>query len=426
MPSQGDICNETIDVQPYLSTMATTTSPQDPSSGPNDINQIQLNILIEQTEHDRLEQQPEVSNATAAMTPLEISGVVQLKVASAALGFFNAGLSDGSLGALIPYILANYNHNTSWMAIPYGVGLVGWLIAAVFGGYLRVTLGTGGYMIAGAALQLLAHLLRFWVPPFGVFSASFLVVYLGQAFQDSQANTFVSSLKKAHRWLGVIHGCYALGGLVGPLVAAAIASSFKGHWASFYYVPIGIGAINLLLCSYAFRDETALYQRIKAGRVERPPGPRRSTTARVELFATLKQKSVWLLSVFFFLYLGAAITVGGWVVDFLLVVRHGPLSRVGYISSAFYGGLALGRFLLAEPTFRFGEKRMLLLYSLVSLALQIVFWRVQNVIVDAVMVSLMGFLLGPAFATGVSVGSKLIPAELQTSGLGEYITTDLL
>ena len=32
----------------------------------------------------------------------------------------------------------------------------------------------------------------------------------------------------------------------------------------------------------------------------------------------------------------------------------------------------------------------------------------------------MGFLLGPAFATGVSVGSKLIPVELQPSGLGAW------
>ena len=140
----------------------------------------------------------------------------------------------------------------------------------------------------------------------------------------------------------------------------------------------------------------------------------------MELAATLKQKPVWLLRFFYFVYLGAVITAGGWVVEYLHVVRNGSLSRVGYISSAFYGGTALGRFVLAEPTFRFGEKRMLLLYALLSLGLQIVFWRVPNIIVDAVMISLMGFLLGPSFATGVSVGSKLIPSELQSSGLGTY------
>ena len=185
------------------------------------------------------------------------------------------------------------------------------------------------------------------------------------------------------------------------------------------YVPTGIGFINIFLCLYAFRDETSLYVRMKHGLREHSAGQSRSTTARVELVATVKQKPVWLLSLFYFVYLGAVITAGGWVVEYLHVVRNGSLDRVGYISSAFYGGTALGRFVLAEPTFRFGEKRMLLLYSTLSLGLQIVFWRVPNIIVDSMMISLMGFLLGPCFATGVSVGSKLIPSELQSSGLGE-------
>lgn len=223
---------------------------------------------------------------------------------------------------------------------------------------------------------------------------------------------FSNSEQSAHRWLGLIHGCYATGGLIGPLIAAAIASNFLGHWAAFYYVPTGIGAMNLALCGYAFRDETTL---------KRPTGSsgRRGNTALVEMKATFKQKPVWLLSLFFFFYLGAAITAGGWVVEYLVSVRKGRLSQVGYISSAFMGGLALGRFLLAEPTFRFGEKRMLVLYSVLSVALQVVFWQVKNIIADAVAVSFLGFLLGPFFATAVSVGSQLIPKELQQSGLGK-------
>jgi fucose permease len=120
------------------------------------------------------------------------------------------------------------------MAIPYGVAFSGWLAAAIFGGYIRFSLGSGGYLITGAALQFLAQVFRFWKPPFGLFAASFFLVALGQAFQDTQANSFVATVKGAHRWLGVIHGCYAVGGLVGPLIAAAIASTFAGQWAAFY------------------------------------------------------------------------------------------------------------------------------------------------------------------------------------------------
>ncbi|KAI7371180.1 MFS general substrate transporter [Hortaea werneckii] len=348
---------------------------------------------------------PPAPTATIAtsLPQAELTRARTFKLSSAAFCFFNAGVNDGALGALIPYILDEYLISAAWMAIPYGVGFVGWLAIAVFGGYIRMKTGTGGVLLLGAFLQFAAQLLRFWVPPFGLFSMTFFLVALGQALQDSQANTFVAGLKNAHRYLGLIHGCYAIGGLVGPLMAAAIASNLDGQWAAFYYVPLGIGAVNLALCFYAFRDEAS--------------EQRHSTTALVELRATLKLRPVWLLSVFFFLYLGAAITIGGWVVEFLVEVRDGNLSNIAYIASAFYGGLAAGRFLLAEPTFRLGEWRTFMAYVVVALALEIVFWQVANVAVDAVMVSFIGFLLGPAFATGVSVGSQLIPSELQASGL---------
>ena len=363
-----------------------------------------------------------VHNATPALNsqPVELIGPVRWKLASCVFCFFNAGINDGSLGALIPYILRQYGISTGWMAVPYGVAFFGWLIAALIGGYARIKLGTGGVIVVGAGFQFIAQVFRFWIPPFGLFAVTFFLVALGQALQEPQANTFVSTLKSAHRWLGLLHASYAIGGLVGPLIAAAIASNFPRHWATFYYLPTGIGFINVLFASYVFRNETTF----KRG--ERP-GPantksqRQSTTALVEFKATLRQKPVWMLSLFFFLYLGAAITAGGWVVEFLVSVRGGQLSQVGYISSAYYGGLAAGRLLLAEPTFRFGEKRMFLAYAVLSLALQLIFWRVPNVIADAVTVSFLGFFLGPAFATGVSVGSKLIPVELQPSGLGESI-----
>jgi hypothetical protein len=42
---------------------------------------------------------------------------------------------------------------------------------------------------------------------------------------------------------------------------------------------------------------------------------------------------------------------------------------------------------------------MLLIYSVLCLGLQLIFWMVKNVVADAVAVSCMGFLLGPYFAT---------------------------
>jgi fucose permease len=87
----------------------------------------------------------------------------------------------------------------------------------------------------------------------------------------------------------------------------------------------------------------------------------------------------------------------GWVVEYLVDVRHGKLSKVGYTPAGLYGGIFLDRLLLAEPTHRFGERRMILLYSVVMLALQVIFWLVPNIIASATALSLLGFFFGPLF-----------------------------
>lgn len=86
------------------------------------------------------------------------------------------------------------------------------------------------------------------------------------------------------------------------------------------------------------------------------------------------------------------------MVQYLVQVRHGNVAKVGYIPSGYYGGVVLGRLLLAEPTHRFGEFRMLLLYTVCCFVMQLLFWLVPSIISSAVAFSLMGFFLGPFFA----------------------------
>lgn len=89
----------------------------------------------------------------------------------------------------------------------------------------------------------------------------------------------------------------------------------------------------------------------------------------------------------------------GWVVEFLTTVRGGDLASAGYVPTGFYGGMLAGRMLLAEPTFRYGEQRMLLVYTVLCVALQLVFWLQPNIVGSAVALSFMGFFTGPFFAT---------------------------
>ncbi|KAI8965707.1 MFS general substrate transporter [Daldinia sp. FL1419] len=345
-----------------------------------------------------------------------------LKLIVAGYSFFCAGVNDGTLGPLIPYIISSFAIGTGEIAIIYGTTFVGWLVAAVTNPVMTAHMTLGQLLAVGAVLQLLAHCLRPW-SPLPLFCITFFLQSLGMAYQDSHSNTFVSGLKNVpHRWLSFIHACYALGCFIGPLIATAIATSTNTNtmaidgWKRVYLILVGISVLNVAGVAIAFRD--SLWGRLNAALTTNAPRPKRNRAAMTDMARLLKSKTLWLLSMFYFFELGASFTAGGWVVEFLTTVRGGELSSIGYVPTGFYGGMLAGRLLLAEPTFRYGEQRMLLVYSALCVALQLVFWLQPNIIGSAVALSFMGFFTGPFFATGMSVASKLFPQESQPAALG--------
>jgi fucose permease len=58
-----------------------------------------------------------------------------------------------------------------------------------------------------------------------------------------------------------------------------------------------------------------------------------------------KLKAVHLLAAFAVVYIGIEVTIGGWIVTYIIEERGGGHSA-GYISSGFFGGLMLGRLCL--------------------------------------------------------------------------------
>jgi fucose permease len=358
------------------------------------------------------------ANETAVSQDLKLTKTILFKVIAASISFFFAGNNDGSLGALTPYILRTYNVGTEHIALIYGATFLGWLFAAVTNSHLASYLDLGATLTLGAAIQVAAHALRCWTPPFPLFVITFFLQAAGMAYNESHANTYVASQASAHRLLGFIHAMYALGTLVAPFVATGVASAVPTRWALFYLYLVGVGILNTLAVAIMFRESLSVH--MKATTIEGQPtaDASRRRKANKDVAAALKTPAVYLLSMFYFFMLGTGITASGWVVEYLIEARNGKLPEVGYVPAALAGGIFLGRVILAEPTYRFGERRMVLVYCVVILGLQLVFWLVNNFISSAVSLCLLGFFFGPMFATGMSVGSKLFAKELQPTALG--------
>ncbi|KAF3182035.1 hypothetical protein TWF225_006531 [Orbilia oligospora] len=360
---------------------------------------------------------------TAHNTAMEYN--VRWKTAATFFSLWMAGFQDGSTGALIPYLKVRYDIGLAFVALVYISTFLGWFTAAMINVHLIGKLGMGGVLFVGSILQLTQYVLQCWQPPYPLFVIAFFIGGVGVAIQDAQTNTFNANLPRAHLLLGLGHGFYGVGALVSPLIAATIANSTPDfrYWYYFYFAAVGLAVCNLIFISVTFREVIfppllrKLTGKASAEDLERSD-KKNSKESHKDFKAIISRKEVWIFAAYFFAYVGAEVTAGGWVVEFMIEVRKGKPSQVGYIGSAFWGGLTLGRFVLAEPTNRWGERRMVLIYTGLAIAVELVFWFVPNIVVSGVMIGLLGFLIGPFFPVGISLATKLIPRELHAGSIG--------
>ncbi|KAM0465889.1 hypothetical protein ACHAPV_000836 [Trichoderma viride] len=311
-----------------------------------------------------------------------LNKLAYLRLSSISLAFFVAGTNDGSIGALIPYVIREYNVSTAIVSSVYGANFFGWLFAAFANTHLCQYLNLGAMLALGALFQIIAHALRSWGPPFGLYVVTFWLVSIGQAFQDTHANSYAAGVKSSHRWLAFIHAMYAAGCFVGPFVSTAVASSGQvSRWYLYYTFPLGLGVVNLALTCIAFRDTLGFVRKTATSDNHENPdvdqnaeATSRNKNATQLIKKTISTPSVWLLSLFFFFYLGSALTASGWVVEYLVKARGGDLSQMGFVPAGFNGGTLLGRLLLAEPTHRYGERRVVFGYIAAAFVFQLIFW----------------------------------------------------
>jgi fucose permease len=99
-------------------------------------------------------------------------------------------------------------------------------------------------------------------------------------------------------------------------------------------------------------------------------------------------------------------------------IRHANHFDAGMSATGFWLGLTMGRVTLGFITPRIGERLAVSIYLLLSLALELLFWLVPNYMVSTVMVSLLGFFLGPLFPAAIVAATRVLPKHLHVSGVG--------
>ncbi|KAG8917944.1 hypothetical protein FRC01_002115 [Tulasnella sp. 417] len=151
------------------------------------------------------------------------------------------------------------------------------------------------------------------------------------------------------------------------------------------------------------------------------------------------QKFVMILAAFILIYVGIEVSIGGWIVTFLINRRGGGPSS-GYVSSGFFGGMMLGRVLLLPVNQKVGKQRVIYIYTALVIAyvdqfqaaffrtlteafadpyrLQFTVWFVPSLIENAIAVSFVGLFLGPIYPVSINVAAEILPTWLLVGAIG--------
>ena len=301
--------------------------------------------------------------------------------------------------------------------------LVGYLGSAALNEDLHLHLGRRGIAIIGPVCHLVTFVVAALHPPYPVLLVAIAFSGFGNGILDAAWNAWISEMPRANEFMGVLHSLYGVGATVSPLVATAMITKGHTEWFALYYVlvsavqdnfertlttQIGLGALELLVSAFAFWDSRPLTATSQTGR----------KVADSALWASLTEPTTWVMSLVGFFYMGAEVTIGGWLPTFLLSSRGVSEFAAGMALVGFWLGVIFGTLTLAFAVARVGERPAVSSFLAVTLAMQLIVWLVPNFFAATIASALTGFWIGPVFPTAIVVAAKLLPEKLHVTSIG--------
>lgn len=268
---------------------------------------------------------------------------------------------------------------------------------------------------------------------------AYAIAAFARSFWTASSNFYVVSTPK--KPLGVLLGCWCIGSFSAPLVCQTLMAEGI-PWKHFYLGSLVISAIALSLTIFSFRptrnefladrkaalDAKQITPNTHSPATDTMVQPsheekvRGFSTHRVDaqsppntLLLALSMPYQWAFSLFAFIYSGSETTFQGFIVTYLLTNRGSSPDTVGYVSSGFWGGMAVARILwgyyCTGLTFT-QRKHIIHACTGVSFLMTILIWFVNSTIENALSSAVVGLMYGPIFPGTLSLCNDVLPKDV--------------
>ena len=330
-------------------------------------------------------------------------------------------MNDSAPGALIPYIEAWYHIDYATVSTIWIGNAAGFIVAAFFTDLISGRLGRAKSQMLSECVMILAYTIIACTPPFPAVAVAYFILGFGAALNLALNNVFCANLANSTVILGATHGSYGIGGTIAPIIATLLVSNGI-HWARFFLITLGVRLLCLFFVGWAFWN----YERegvnqfansLQKFATRQSEGQAQKIGKLRSLGIALRHRTTIVGALLIFAYQGAEVSESGWFISYLINYRNAIPAHVGYVTSGFWGGITIGRFVLVHAAPRIGEKRFIFVLGVGVMAFQLMAWFIPNVIGDAVAVAIIGLLLGPIFPCASTAFTRLLPGNMQVTAM---------
>lgn len=308
--------------------------------------------------------------------------------------FFVSGAASQPLGSFIPFLRETYGFSYDLSGILLSCQSVGNLAAVLAAGFLPVYLGRRTAILITAVWMVAGYLIFASGGAPALLIAACLMTGVARGGNSNFANTMISTLpgEKATRGYNLLHGCFAVGALLSPLLLISCTRRWPG---------MGWRIVAGLLCLLC------LSQLVVYARMPLPPEKQEKSLKAVD-HSFLRVKQFWLGAAMLLFYISTEYAIVGWLVTYFQDVGVLSADHAQMMNSLLWLVIFIGRMVGAAVTGKVSRSRILMAdgVGLFVFFLVMFFSRTAGPVVLGLVG--VGFFMATIYPTAFAFGSDCI------------------
>ncbi|HHT10587.1 MAG TPA: MFS transporter [Candidatus Atribacteria bacterium] len=310
------------------------------------------------------------------------------------LGFVSLGLANTIIGPAIPSLINEFGMSFSLVGALFFVQGVFYFISVLSSGVASDFFGKKPFLLIGATLMasgLIAFILgRNEISLF----FSIALIGTGVGALDGGLNGLFIDISGDQKGigLGLLHMCFGIGALSGPLIFTFASVSLLNWRLAFLFT----ACLPILFFLLLFPIHLS-----KVGKEE--------TMRFSDVTMLLKNRIIIQLLLLLFVYVGAEQVIAGWLPTYLINTRNVSHSIGSFTLSLFFIGLTIGRLLTGLISDKVGYSRTLVLLSLGSAVFFALVFTIQAINPVVIIFILLGFFLSGIYPTVMAQAGSIFP-----------------